>query len=151
MYHNVIEKAIFTGRWYVNQPLQYEKQDNCWKHCNKKHDGLETKTNYFLPKIFNLVLLFAMLSVVVACITRMSLRSSRSRAVSAACVSDAVVHILNQVFWLQSWFIPSCVTFVDNWGSYELNRLFSVFFVYFGVELSKNMKSVLFYMVKCHH
>jgi len=63
----------------------------------------------FLPKMFNLVLLIAMLSVVVACITWTSLCSG---VVSAACVSVAVRAHFQWSFWLQSWLVANFVTVV---------------------------------------
>jgi len=40
--------------------------------------------------------------------------------------------------------IASCITVVDNSSSYELTRLFSVFFVYFAVEFCKTSKMFYF-------
>jgi len=40
-------------------------------------------------------------------------------------------------FLTQSWLIASFVTVVDNSSRYELEILFSVFLVYFGVELKE--------------
>jgi len=85
-----------------------------------------------------------MLSGVVTCITRMSLCSNRSGVVSAACVKAMAVHVLNKVLTpklVNSKFCYCC------WQlkSFELKILFSVFFVYFVVELNKNTNNV-FYM-----
>jgi len=42
--------------------------------------------------------------------------------ISAACVSKAVVSILNELSLLQIWLIASFVAVVDNLGSYKLKK-----------------------------
>jgi len=77
--------------------LQLKKQGNCSKNGNKEFDRLKHKNKLLLLNFFLLSFVFFHVKRGrhVACATGTC--SRRSGIISAACVSVAVVHILNDV------------------------------------------------------